>query len=557
MPPIDELTAGWPESLGDFFSAACARHGTHTAFACLGGRLTFAELERRSADLAAWLRSDLGLHQGDRVAVMLPNVLQYPIVLHGILRAGLVVVNVNPLYTARELAHQLRDSGAVAMFVLANCAATLETVISETSVRHVIVTELGDELSQPRRQLVNFVVRHVKKLVPAYQLAGHHRWLAIVRASQGTGPPDQAVGPDDLAFLQYTGGTTGLSKGAMLSHGNVLANLAQCASLQQRLLAEVRPGDDVFVLPLPIYHAAALIPGLMLFLYSGGCQVLIPNPRDLDGFVRELKRWRITGFVGINTLFAALLQRQDFRALDFSGLRFTGTGGAPLHRVVAEEWLRVTGSRIQVAYGLTEASPVVSGELTDAAGAWSGNVGPPLRGTEISLRDGEGRPVPDGEPGELWVRGPQVMKGYWKRADATAEVLTPEGFLRTGDMARLTGEGSIEIVDRKKDMILVSGFNVYPNEIEDIATRHEDVVEAACVGVPDERTGEAVVLYVVARQGAMLNLDHLTGYLRSQLTGYKVPRRIEERTELPKTNVGKILRRVLRDEALAASRQRG
>jgi long-chain acyl-CoA synthetase len=557
MQPDHELTAGWPESLGEFFSAACARHGTHTAFACLGGRLTFADLERRSADLAAWLRSDLGLHRGDRVAVMLPNILQYPIVLHAILRAGLVVVNVNPLYTARELRHQLRDSGAVAMFVLANCAGNLETVIGETPVRHVIVTELGDELPWLRRRLANFVVRHVKKLVPAYQLSGHHRWLAIFKASQGTGPPPETVGPDDLAFLQYTGGTTGLSKGAMLTHGNVLANLAQCASLQERLLAEVRPGEDVFVLPLPIYHAAALIPGLMLFLYSGGCQVLIPNPRDLDGFVRELKRWRVTGFVGINTLFAALLQRQDFRALDFSRLRFSGTGGAPLHRVVAEEWLRVTGSRIQVAYGLTEASPVVSGELTDTAGAWSGNVGPPLTDTEISLRDESGLPVPEGEPGELWVRGPQVMKGYWERADATAEVLTPDGYLRTGDMARLTNDGSIEIVDRKKDMILVSGFNVFPNEIEDIATRHEDVVEAACVGVPDDRTGEAVVLYVVMRNGATLDRDDLAAYLRSQLTAYKVPRRIEARAELPKTNVGKILRRVLRDDAVAASQERG
>ncbi len=553
MPSAHDLTADWPDTLGAFFSAACARHGSHTAFACLGGRLTFADLERRSADLAAWLRSDLGLHPGDRVAVMLPNVIQYPIVLHGILRAGLVVVNVNPLYTARELAHQLKDSGAVAMFVLANCAATLETVISETAVRHVIVTELGDELPRLRRRLVNFVVRHVKKMVPAYQLAGHHRWLAVAKASQGMEPPDPAVGPDDLAFLQYTGGTTGLSKGAMLTHGNVLANLGQCATLQERLLAEVRPGEDVFILPLPIYHAAALIPGLMLFLYSGGTQVLIPNPRDIDSFVRELARRRMTGFVGINTLFAALLQRPDFRALDFSRLRFTGTGGAPLHRVVAEEWLRVTGTRIQVAYGLTEASPVVSGELIDAQGAWSGTVGPPLRDTEVSLRDESGQPVAVGEPGELWVRGPQVMKGYWERPDATAEVLTPEGFLRTGDMARITEDGSIEIVDRKKDMILVSGFNVYPNEIEDIATRHEDVVEAACVGVPDQRTGEAVVLYVVLRQGATLDADSLSGFLRDHLTAYKVPRRIEARAELPKTNVGKILRRVLRDEAVAAS----
>ncbi len=537
-------------NLGGYFSAACFRHARHEAFSCLGGSLSFAQLESRSSDLAAWLRSDLGLQPGDRVAVMMPNVLQYPIVLHAILRAGLVVVNVNPLYTARELSHQLRDSGALAIFVLANCAATLETVIADTPVRHVIVTEVGDELPRVKRQLVNFVLRYVRKLVPAYELAGHHRWLAVVRACEGGEPPPVQTGREDLAFLQYTGGTTGLSKGAMLTHGNVLANLAQCENLQAELLAEVCPGEDVFVLPLPIYHAAALIPGLMLFLNSGASQLLIPNPRDLDAFLRELRRRRITGFVGINTLFSALLQRADFRALDFSRLRFTATGGAPLHKIVAEEWLRVTGSRIQVAYGLTETSPVVSAENAGMPGAWSGTVGPPLVDTEVTLRDLEGRPVPAGEPGELWVRGPQVMRGYWQRPEATAEVITEDGYLRTGDIAAIDESGCIQIVDRKKDMILVSGFNVYPNEIEDVVTRYEDILEAACVGVPDERTGEAIVLYVVLKAGASLDQAALTDYCRQQLTAYKVPRRIEIRDELPKTNVGKILRRVLRDEAL-------
>jgi long-chain acyl-CoA synthetase len=539
------------ENLGDYFSSACLRHGRHEAFSCLGGSLSFAQLESRSRDLAGWLRSDLGLQPGDRVAVMLPNVLQYPIVLHAILRAGLVVVNVNPLYTARELSHQLRDSGALAIFVLANCAATLETVVADTAVRHVIVTEVADELPRLKRRLVNFVLRYVKKLVPAYELPGHHRWLAVARASEGSDPPPTSTGRDDLAFLQYTGGTTGLSKGAMLSHGNVLANLAQCEELQAELLAEVCPGEDVFVLPLPIYHAAALIPGLMLFLHSGACQLLIPNPRDLDAFLRELRRRRISGFVGINTLFSALLQRQDFRALDFSRLRFTGTGGAPLHKIVAEEWLRVTGSRIQVAYGLTETSPVVSAEQAGIPGAWSGTVGPPLVDTEVTLRDLNGRLVAAGEPGELWVRGPQVMQGYWQQAEATAEVITEDGFFRTGDIARFDESGCIEIVDRKKDMILVSGFNVYPNEIEDVVTRYEDILEAACVGVPDDRTGEAIVLYVVLKTGASLDEDALKDYCRQQLTAYKVPRRIEVRGELPKTNVGKILRRVLRDEVVA------
>ena len=535
-----------PETLAVFCDRAVARDPGRPAFTCLGATLTFGELDRLSCEFAAWVQQELGLTPGSRIALMMPNLLQYPVALYGLLRAGIGIVNVNPLYTPRELEHQLNDSGAEAIVVLANCAATLEAVIGRTGVRHVIVTEVGDLVPGLRGRIINFVVRHVKKAVPAYRLPGHVRFRDVMARARGRRPEAVEVRPEDIAFLQYTGGTTGPSKGAVLTHATVSANLRQTRALQAPLLGKT---DDVMVLPLPLYHAAALIPGCLLLSGEGAHLILIPNPRDLDAFVAAIRGFRLTGFLGINTLFQALLQRADFRALDWSALRWVATGGAPLHESVALAWHALTGVRIQVLYGLSETSPVLTGESPLESEPYTGTVGRPVVGTEISIRDETGREVSRGEPGELCARGPQVMAGYLNLPEETRAAFTDDGFFRTGDVVREEADGNLRIVDRQKDMILVSGFNVYPNEIENVLSLHPCVAEAACVGVPDERTGEAAKVFVVPRDGATVTAEALLEHCRGNLTGYKVPKYIVFRDELPKTPVGKILRRELREQA--------
>jgi long-chain acyl-CoA synthetase len=533
-------------TLASVFETSTARFAARPAFSCMGHSLSYSELDRLSADFAAWLTRDLGLARGARVAIMLPNLLQYPVALFGVLRAGMTVVNVNPLYTPRELKHQLVDSGAAAILILENFAATLEKVLSGTAVKHVAITAVGDLQPFPKRFLVNFTVRRVKKMVPGYSLPGHVRFLAALASGRRRGFEPVELRPEDLAFLQYTGGTTGVSKGAMLTHRNMVANLRQMRAWVGGLVEE---GSEVVITALPLYHVFSLVCNCLLFVSLGGLNVLITNPRDIQGFVRELSRLRFTVITGVNTLYNALLQNPEFRKLDFTPLKWAAAGGMALQAAVAKNWHEVTGTRIQEGYGLTETSPVVSMQPTDGEGVFSGTIGLPLPSTEVMIRDEDGHELPASTPGELCVRGPQVMKGYWQHPEATELVMHADGFLRTGDIATMDEQGYLRIVDRKKDMILVSGFNVYPNEVENVLTLHSGILEAACVGVPDDKTGEAVKVFVVARNGAALSAESVMAHCREHLTAYKVPRLVEFRKELPKSNVGKILRRALRDES--------
>lgn len=536
-------------TLVSIFNESAARFADRPAFSCMGGSLTYGELDRRSADFAAWLGKDLGLARGARVAIMLPNVLQYPVALFGILRAGMTVVNVNPLYTARELQHQLVDSGAEAILILENFAATLAKVVAETPVKHVAITAIGDLLPFPKNHIVNFVIRRVKKMVPAYELPGHLRLEAVLASGRGTGFEPVEVRPDDLAFLQYTGGTTGVSKGAMLTHQNMVANLRQ---MHAWIGALVEEGKEVVITALPLYHVFSLVCNCLLFVSVGGLNVLITNPRDIPAFVKELSQLKFTIITGVNTLFNALLQDAGFARLDFSHLKWAGAGGMALQAAVAQRWHEVTGKYVQEGYGLTETSPVVSMQPTAVDEVYTGTIGLPLPSTEVVIRDDDGKEQPIGEPGELCVRGPQVMKGYWQRPEATEQVMYPDGFLRTGDIATMDEKGFFRIVDRKKDMILVSGFNVFPNEVENVVALHPDVIEAACIGVSDPKSTEAVKVFVVKKEGADLDAAKLIAWCRESLTAYKVPKHVEFRDELPKTNVGKILRRALRDEVNSA-----
>lgn len=535
-------------TLVSIFEAAARRWADRPAFACMGRTLHYAELDRLSAAFAAWLTGQPGLAGGTRVAIMLPNILQYPVALFGTLRAGMTVVNVNPLYTPRELRHQLVDSGAEVIVILANFAATLEQVVAGTAVRYVVVTDVGDLLGFPRGPIANLVVRRLKKLVPAYRLAGHLRMDRVLALGRRTAGRPAAVAQDGLAFLQYTGGTTGVSKGAMLTHGNMVANLRQMRAWIGALIEE---GSEIVITALPLYHVFSLVCNCLLFVSAGGLNVLITNPRDIPGFVRELSRWRFTSITGVNTLYSALLQHPGLAALDFSALKWTAAGGMALQRSVAEGWHRTTGVTVQEGYGLTETSPVVTMQPTELADVFTGTVGLPLPSTEVAIRDEMGREAPAGEPGELCVRGPQVMKGYWQRPDATAEVMHADGFLRTGDVATLDAAGFVRIVDRRKDMILVSGFNVYPSEVESVLAMHPAILEAACIGVTDVRSTEAVKVFVVPKPGGVLTEEGVIAHCRQQLAAYKVPRHVEFRTELPKSNVGKILRRALREEPRA------
>lgn len=538
-----EINADRYPSLVDLFEHAVLHYADNVAFINMGQPLTYRQLDAQSRDFAAWLQQGLGLQQGDRVALMMPNLLQYPVALFGVLRAGMVVVNVNPLYTPRELKHQLNDSGASAIVIVSNFAHTLEKVVAETAVKHVMLTRMGDHLAPVKATLVNFVVKYVKKLVPKYHLPGAVPLRHALQQGARMAYQRPALSNDDLAFLQYTGGTTGVAKGAMLTHGNMQANLEQTKATYGKLL---RAGQEQVVTALPLYHIFALTVNCLLFIDLGGTNLLITNPRDIPGFVKELAKFPFTAITGVNTLFNALLNDENFNKLDFSTLRLSAGGGMSVQKAVAERWEKLTGHYLLEGYGLTECSPLVSVNPYDIT-CHTGSIGLPVPSTDIRVIDDQDNDVTPGEPGELCIRGPQVMAGYWQRPDATLEVLK-NGWLHTGDIVTVDSEGFIRIVDRKKDMILVSGFNVYPNEIEDVLMQHPKIREAAAIGVPSELSGEAVKVCIVKKDPG-LTKEEVLDHCRRQLTGYKVPKIIEFREELPKTNVGKILRRELRDEA--------
>ncbi|MGY6273269.1 AMP-binding protein [Achromobacter denitrificans] len=525
---------------------SCERYADKTAYISMGKSLRYAELDRLTRDFAAWLHAH-GLGRGDRVALMMPNLLQYPVCLFGALRAGCVVVNCNPLYTAHELQHQLADSGARAIVVADNFAATLQKALADTAVERVLVTSIGELLGPLKGRLVDFVVRRVKRMVPAWSLPSATKLGDALRAGRGAPFAEVALDQRDLACLQYTGGTTGVAKAAMLTHGNLVANLSQAYAWVKPLVTE---GKECIVTALPLYHIFALTANCLTFMKMGASNLLIINPRDIPGLIREMRKVPFSAFTGVNTLFNALLNDPGFARLDFSRLRLTMGGGMAVQRSVAERWRAVTGRSLAQAYGLTETSPAVTINPLDVK-AFTGSIGLPVPSTDISIRDDEGRELGIGESGEICVRGPQVTQGYWKRPDETALVLYPDGFLRTGDIGYVDENGYVFLVDRKKDMILVSGFNVYPNEVEDAAALHPGVKEVAAVGVPDERSGEAVKLYVIRKDPA-LDAAALIAHCRQLLTGYKVPRYVEFRDDLPRTNVGKILRRELKPAAQQA-----
>ncbi|WP_274630179.1 long-chain-fatty-acid--CoA ligase [Arvimicrobium flavum] len=539
-----EIPPSGDASLGDFLVRCCRRYAGRPAFTSMDKSISFAELEQGSAAFGAFLQAK-GLKKGARVAVMMPNVLQYPVAMMGILRAGFIVVNVNPLYTPRELEHQLKDSGAEAIVILENFAATLQAVIARTPVKHVIVATMGDMLGTLKGAVVNLVVRRVKKMVPAWSLPGHTRFPAALKDGAGRSFKAADVAPEDVAFLQYTGGTTGVSKGATLTHANVVANVAQLALwVEDAYTVKQRPDNLVYVCALPLYHIFALTVNAMMGMQQGARNLLIPNPRDIPGFVKELGKQPFHIFPGLNTLFNALLNNEEFRKLDFKSLVLTLGGGMAVQKGVAERWQATTGCVVSEGYGLSETSPVATANKVSST-EFTGTIGLPLPSTEIAIRDDDGRDLPLGEIGEICIKGPQVMAGYWNRPDETAKVMTRDGFFKSGDMGFMDERGYTKIVDRKKDMILVSGFNVYPNELEEVVARHPGVLEVAAIGVPDEHSGEVPKLFIVKKDPSLTE-EQIIAFCRENLTGYKRPRRIEFRTELPKTNVGKILRRELR-----------
>jgi long-chain acyl-CoA synthetase len=538
-------------SVGELLEESFARYRLKPAFVCMGKAITYGQLDDRSRQLGAWFQSK-GLTRGARIAIMMPNVLQYPVAIAAILRAGYAVVNVNPLYTPRELEHQLKDSGAEAIIVLENFAATLQTVVLNTPLKHVMVTSIG-ELMGTKGIFIDFVVRHIKKIVPAWSLPGHIKFNdAIAEGRHHIFEPVQ-VGPSDIAFLQYTGGTTGVSKGAMLTHRNIIANVLQSAAWHAPAHALHRDVDQVVnVVALPLYHVYALTVCGFLTLRTGGLGILIPNARDIGGMIKQLKGYAINTFPAVNTLYNAMLNHPDFSKLNVSKLMVASGGGMAVQEAVANRWYAATHSPIIEGYGLSETSPCATCNPVTAT-EYNGTIGVPLPSTEISIRDDNGNALPVGQAGEICIRGPQVMAGYWNRPDETAKVMMADGFLRSGDIGVMDERGFVKIVDRKKDMILVSGFNVYPNEIEDVVAKHPGVFEVAAVGVPDPHSGEAVKLFIVKKDPALTDTD-VFAFCKEQLTGYKRPKIIEFRDELPKTNVGKILRRELRDGTNDATR---
>ncbi|MDC7691536.1 long-chain-fatty-acid--CoA ligase [Vogesella indigofera] len=529
------------QSVVEVFERSVNKFRDRPAMACMDKILSYGELDTLSANFASYLQNTLQLAKGARVAIMMPNLLQYPVAVFGILRAGCTVVNVNPLYTPRELEHQLKDAGVDTIVILENFAGVLEDVIARTPVKNVVIAAIGDMLGFPKSLIVNFVVRKIKKMVPPWHLPGHTRFNDTLALGSKQPLRKVAIGHDDIAFLQYTGGTTGVAKGAMLLHKNIIANMLQAGEWVKPV---VREGQEIIITALPLYHIFSLTANLMVFTELGALNVLITNPRDIPGFIKELKKYKVTAMTGVNTLFNALLNHPDFKTVDFSTWRLALGGGMAVQKAVAEKWKQVTGTPLIEAYGLTETSPAACINPLDLK-EYNGTIGVPVPSTEIELRDNDGKPVARGEAGELCIRGPQVMKGYWNRPDETAKVIDSQGFLATGDVAVITDDGFVKLVDRKKDMILVSGFNVYPNEIEDVVAMHPGVLEVACVGVPDDKSGEVVKVFVV-RKDMSLNEKDIIEHCKTNLTGYKVPKAVEFRNELPKTNVGKILRRALR-----------
>ncbi|MBR9793101.1 MAG: long-chain-fatty-acid--CoA ligase FadD [Gammaproteobacteria bacterium] len=527
-------------SIIDILDESVAKYGDKTAYINMGQTISFSELDSLSRQFAAYLMNN-GFKPGDAIAIMMPNLLQYPVALFGILRAGMTVVNVNPLYTARELKHQLNDSQAKAIIIVENFAHTLDKVVADTGIQEVLLTSLADMLPAPKRWVVNFVVKHVKKMVPSYSLSGAKSFMSALKAGEKLTYNRPEINNEDLAFLQYTGGTTGVSKGAMLTHRNMIANLEQVSGL---LSTVITPGKDLVVTALPLYHIFALLANCLLFLKFGCPNLLITNPKDMPGFVKELEKYPFAILPGVNTLFNGLLNTPGFSELDFSNFKFGLGGGMAVQRPVAEKWQKVTGTVLLEGYGLTECSPVVAVNPPQLE-AYKGAIGLPVPSTDIMLVDDNGNEVAAGESGELWVKGPQVMKGYYNRPEASEEILK-DGWLATGDIARCDEEGYFYIVDRKKDMILVSGFNVFPNEIEEVAAMHDAVLEVAAIGVPHDVSGEVVKLFIV-RKDDSLTAEAVISHCRTHLTGYKVPKHVEFKEELPKTNVGKILRRELRD----------
>ena len=536
-----EIDISQYSSISDVFRQSVEKFADKPAFQNMGKTLTYAEVGKLATDFASYLQNVLKLPRGERVAIMMPNVLQYPIALFGILQAGLVAVNTNPLYTPRELEHQLKDSGATTIVVLENFANTLELVLPRTQIKHVIVASVGEMFGMIKGALLNFVIRKVKKMVPEYRIPNTITFqTALKQGAANTFKPVELT-RDDTALLQYTGGTTGLAKGAVLSHGNICANMLQAKEWIKNSLHE---GKETVIAALPLYHIFALTVNLMIFTNTGSKIILITNPRDMKGFIGELKKEPISVFIGVNTLFNAMVNRPDFAEVDFSRLKLTLGGGMATQKAVAEKWKKITGTPIVEAYGLTEASPGVCCNPLNIE-AYSGGIGLPVPSTEVELRDADGKEVPIGQPGELWVRGPQVMKGYWNRPEETAKAIDARGFLETGDIAVMDEKGWLKLVDRKKDLIVVSGFNVYPNEIEEVVASNDKVLEVACIGVASEKTGEAIKVFVV-RKDPSLTKEELIDFCRKELTAYKVPKDIEFRDELPKSNVGKILRRELR-----------
>ncbi len=541
VPELAEL--GKYNSLAHMFDECAERHSNLPAFANMGASLSFSELNIESYNFAAYLQSELACDKGDRVAIMLPNLLQFPVALYGVLRAGCVAVDVNPLYTSRELGHYLKDSGAKVIVILENFADVLAEIIHETDVQHVILARVGDMLGFPKSVLVNFVLKYVQRKIPSYSLAKVIPFNEVLAVGQQRQLVKPELTQDDLAFLQFTGGTTGLAKGAMLSHGNLLANVAQAGTFFEPILEE---GKETVITALPLYHIFSLTANCFLFTKIGGLNYLITNPRDMKGFIKELSKVKFSVITGVNTLFNGLLNTDGFSELDFSHLKVTLGGGMAVQESVATEWHETTGCVLAEAYGLTEASPAVTMNPYNLK-KYNGTIGLPIPNTEISIQDDDGKHLGIEEAGELCVRGPQVMQGYWNRPEETKNTISEDGWLKTGDIAMVAENGFVRIVDRKKDMILVSGFNVYPNEIENIVQSHPEVLEVAAVGVDDEESGEVVKLFIVKKDPA-LSEDAVLEHCKDKLTRYKWPKYIEFREELPKTNVGKILRRALRDE---------
>jgi long-chain acyl-CoA synthetase len=543
-----DIDPGEYASLKDMFEEASAAYRNLPAYTNMGATLTYAQLDELSRAFAAWLQKKSGLAPGDRIALMMPNVLQYPIALYGALRAGMVVVNTNPLYTARELEHQIKDSGAKAIVVLENFAHVLQQVLPHTSLKKVLVTRVGDLLGFPRGMVVNFVLRRVRKQIPDWNMPGTLTFKSALAAGLGLKLEPVALGPEDIAFLQYTGGTTGVAKAAILTHRNMVANVLQASAWIRPALQQPR-ANRIVITALPLYHIFSLTANCLLFLRLGAHNILITNPRDFPGFVAELKRYQFFFISGVNTLFNALLNTPGFESVDFSRLRISLGGGMAVQAVVAARWKKVTGSILTQAWGLTETAPAAC--INPVGLDFNGSIGLPIPSTDISIRDDSGREMPTNEVGEICVFGPQLMRGYWNRPDETEKVMFGD-WLRTGDLGRMDAAGFVYIEDRKKDMILVSGFNVYPNEIESVVAEHPGVLEVAAVAQPDESSGEAVALFVV-KKDPNLTAEDLIKHCRANLTGYKVPKHVYFRAELPKTNVGKILRRALRDELAAAA----